>query len=169
MLLILPPKKTMVYSLLTIFVDDCHKAISSVADDTELYSIQNIPKGKSKEALLARTKLIKSYYRMWVKEHPEKRVWNKDLGNYIYVKGHSINETLAKAATNIESTLAVARLSEVLSQAIVISELPPKDNRNQRIFEKIILMEAPGDVRLLVGLQRSCQEYVQYSIRADKK
>lgn len=137
-----------------------------VADEESICPVENlIPRGNNKEAIFARTKLVKVLYGKWIKEHPDRKVWNSCLANYIYVKGRSVNETLAKAAITAESTNAVARLTEILSEAVVIAESQPKDNRNQRIFEKILLMEAPGNVRLLVGLQRSCQEYVQYSIR----
>lgn len=157
----------MILSLIDFYVISTHSLI--VADDGEPCSCLGIiPVGNEKDAIIARTKIIKMYYGKWVKEHPDRRIWNTNLSNYIYVKGHSINETLAKAATTIESTLAVARLTDILSEAVVIAELEPKDNHNQRIFEKILLMHAPGNVRLLVGLQRSCQEYVQYSIKAIK-
>lgn len=140
---------------------------SFVADEGEPWG-GVVPTGKDKDALYARTQLVKSYYRKWINDNPEKRVWNQSLSAYIYVKGQSINETMAKAALTVESTQAIARLTEVLSQAIVISESEPKPNRNQHIYEKILIMQTPDNVRLIVGLQRSCKEFVQYSIKTGK-
>ena len=86
------------------------------------------------------------------------------LGSFINVKFLSINETYEKAARDYDSTHAVLRLTEILGGAVKISEQPSKrDVRNQKQFEKMIIMRY-DKVKLVVGLQRSTQEYVQYSI-----
>lgn len=65
-----------------------------------------IPKGKSKEDIKEREKVIKDFYAHWIAENPEKKVWNKNLNDFIKVKFISINETYNKAARRYESTVA---------------------------------------------------------------
>ena len=76
-----------------------------------------IPIGHTKQDIKAREKLIKDFYAKWIVEHPDKKVWNKDLKSFILVKFISINETYEKAARTIESTLAVFKLTEILDGA----------------------------------------------------
>ena len=103
---------------------------------------QSVPLGNSKEDIRAREKLIKDFYAKWISQHPDKKVWNKNLGAFINVKFLSINETYEKASRNYESTLAVFRLSEILESAVLVSEKPAKRNsRNQKQFEKLLMMK----------------------------
>ena len=51
--------------------------------------------------------IIKDFYAGWIAEHPEKKMRNDDLQDYILVKYLSITETAEKAARQYGSTLAV--------------------------------------------------------------
>ena len=69
-----------------------------------------------------------------------------------------------KASRSYESTLAVLRLTEILQNAKLISELPAKRNtKNQKQFEKLLMMQHEN-IKLTVGVQRSNQDLVQYCI-----
>ena len=126
----------------------------------------NIPQGITKEDIKAREKVIKDFYAHWISENPEKKIWNDNLQDYILVKFISINETYNKAARRYESTLAVFRLTEVLQKAILIEEKPTKPyDKNQKSFEKLLIMRH-DDVKLIVGVQKSNQDKVQYSLSA---
>lgn len=111
-----------------------------------------------------REKIIKDFYAHWIEANPAKKVWNDNLQAYIYIKFKSINETYAKAARTYESTCAVFLLDDILKTAILVKEMDPKRNENQKVYEKMLLMRALENVKLIVGLQRSTQEHVQYSI-----
>ena len=129
----------------------------------------DIPKGRTKDEIKAREKLIKDFYSQWISEHPEKKIWNNNLGAFIHVKFLSINETYEKAARNYESTLAVFRLTEILENAVMIGEKATnRMTRNQKQFDKLIILKH-GEVKLTVGLQRSTQEMVQYCITVPQK
>ena len=129
----------------------------------------DIPKGRTKDEIKAREKLIKDFYSQWISEHPEKKIWNNNLGAFIHVKFLSINETYEKAARNYESTLAVFRLTEILENAVIIGEKATnRMTRNQKQFDKLIILKN-GEVKLTVGLQRSTQEMVQYCITVPQK
>lgn len=130
---------------------------------------QDIPIGRTKEEIKVREQLIKDFYAQWIAEHPDKKIMNVALGRYICVKFLSINETYEKAARSYESTLAVFQLTEILQNATLVAELPAKRNtRNQRQFEKILVMQYE-EIKLMVGLQRSNQDLVQYSITVPKQ
>ena len=123
-----------------------------------------IPKGKTREEIKAREKIIKDFYARWIANNPSKAVWNDSLNAEIKVKGISINETYEHAARSYESTLAVLALTEILSNAKVVSQGPRKsDDNNQKAFSQVYVMRYKN-VRLVVGSQPSKGDYVQYSI-----
>ena len=78
-----------------------------------------VPAGTGKEDIKAREKIIKDFYAKWISEHPEKKIWNENLQDFIHVKYQSINETYNKAARRYESTIAVFRLTEVMEKAVL--------------------------------------------------
>ena len=43
----------------------------------------NIPQGNSREEVKMRDQIIKDFYAGWIAEHPEKKMWNDDLQDYI--------------------------------------------------------------------------------------
>ena len=128
-----------------------------------------IPSGTSREDAKARKQIIKAFYAKWIVANPKKRVWNKALGDYIHIKYTSINETAGQASISFESTHEVLRLSEILARAIKVKTMPPKkDDKNQKPFTKILVMRQKT-ATLIVGLQRSTGEYVQYCISSRHK
>ncbi|MBO5407249.1 MAG: hypothetical protein J6A27_07040 [Bacteroidales bacterium] len=125
-----------------------------------------IPKGNSREEVKIRERLIKDFYAGWIAKNPEKKVWNENLQDYILVKFLSINETAEKAARQYKSTMAVMRLSELLSKAWVITEVPVKrGTKNQKPFLKMLIMQL-DNIRMIVGIQKSTGDKVQYCITA---
>lgn len=131
--------------------------------------MNDIPKGRTKEEIKTRERLIREFYAQWISEHPDKKVWNRNLEAFIHVKFLSINETYEKASRNYESTLAVFRLTEILENAIPMeSKTANRNTRNQKQFEELIVMRH-DNVKLTIGLQRSTQEFVQYCITVPKR
>ena len=125
-----------------------------------------IPQGNSREEVKLRDQIIKDFYAQWIAENPEKKMWNEDLQDYILVKYLSITETAEKAARQYESTLAVMRLSELLTKSKKVAEVPPKKNtRNQKPFLKMYIMQL-DNIKMTVGLQKSTGDKVQYCITA---
>ena len=125
-----------------------------------------IPTGTRKEDIKVREKIIKNFYAKWISEHPDKKIWNEDLQDYICVKYQSINETYNKAARRHESTLAVFRLTEVLEKVVLKEERQTKPgDKNQKPYSKLLIMLYDG-IKLTVGVQKSTQEKVQYCLTA---
>lgn len=120
------------------------------------------PQGNSREEVKLRDQIIKDFYAGWIAENPEKKMWNEDLQDYILVKYLSITETAEKAARQYESTLAVMRLSELLTKSKKVAEVPAKKNtRNQKPFLKMYIMQL-DNIKMTVGLQKSTGDKVQY-------
>ena len=124
----------------------------------------DIPQGNSREEVRMRDKIIKDFYAGWIAENPDNKMWNDDLHDYILVKYLSITETAEKAARQYESTLAVMRLSELLTKSKKIAEVPiKKGTKNQKPFSKIYIMQL-DNIKMTVGLQKSTGDKVQYCI-----
>ncbi len=125
-----------------------------------------IPTGTVKEDIKVREKIIKDFYAKWISEHPDKKIWNNNLKDFIFVKYQSINETYNKAARRYESTLAVFRLSEVLEKAVLKTEKNTKPgDKNQKPYSKLLIMHY-DNIKLIVGIQITTQEKVQYCLSA---
>ena len=125
-----------------------------------------IPQGNSREEVRMRDQIIKDFYAGWIAENPEKKMWNEDLQDYILVKYLSITETAEKAARQYESTLAVMRLSELLTKSKKVAEVSPKKGtKNQKPFVKMFIMQL-DNIKMTVGLQKSTGDKVQYCITA---
>ena len=130
-----------------------------------------IPRGSSREDIKARRQIIKDFFAAWIAEHPEKKVWNKSLNADIHVKFLSINEAVGHAPRSYHATIVQTHLSEILADAVLFGERPPKyGDKNQKSFSKMYFLRWKSS-RLLVGLQRTTGEYVLYYISGgpDKK
>ena len=136
-----------------------------MADDIQIYITGiDVPQGDSYEDIKKRKQIIKNFYALWNAAHPDKKLWNNSLQDYIYVKYISINETMGHASVSYESTMAVIRLTEILEKAVFVKKGPAKSNdKNQRPFDQMIVMMHQG-IRLIVGHQKVTGEYVQYCI-----
>ena len=125
-----------------------------------------IPEGHTIKEIKIREKIIKDFYAKWISEHPDKKIWNEDLQDYICIKYQSINETYNKAARRYESTLAVFRLTEVLEKAVLKEERQTKPgDKNQKPYSKLLIM-LYDSIKLTVGVQKTTQEKVQYCLTA---
>ncbi len=128
-----------------------------------------IPQGNSREDNKARKQIIKDFYASWIAEHPDKKVWNKALRAFIYVKYASINETVGRASVSYDSTKAIFDLTTILTNAKLKRRMPPKtDDANQKSFSEMLILKH-GNATLVVGKRRTSGEYVQYCITGQKK
>lgn len=144
-----------------------------LADFENRYEVlpENVPCGDSAEDRRERNRLIRQFYHHWMSNNKEKRIFNKSLNDYIYIKYISINETAGHASLRYLSTLAVLQLDAILPNAILKESKPANPNtKNQKGFKRMLIMEyrCPGIglVRLTVGLKRSDDSKVQYCITA---
>lgn len=147
-----------------------------------------IPKGDSEEDVKKREKIIGEFYKQWsqlkrgnCKENCRycknscRKVFNESLGEYIYVKGISVTDTVEHASKSYHSTLAVLHLDYILKSAVSKGKPVNTDPmcKNQNQFEKMQKMECKiigKRVFLTVGIKRpgktKVKEKVQYCITA---
>ena len=130
-----------------------------------------IPEGNTLEEIKKREQIIRDFYKKWKEENPSQRKYNLSLKEYINIRMVSIVETSEHAAKNYLSTLAVLQLDAILAGAKKVSVKKPKvGNKNQKTFERIIIMEYKlvgiGTVKMTVGVRRRTHEKVQYCITA---
>ena len=129
-----------------------------------------VPTGNTKEDIKERKNIIIRFYQEWKLKNPSQKRYNLNLQDYINIRNISMVETSAHASKNYLSTLAVLQLDAILTNAKKIKIENAKVNKNQKPFNKVIMMEcllpAIGTVRLVVGIKRSSQEKVQYCITA---
>lgn len=123
-----------------------------------------IPRGNSRDDIKTRRQIIKDFYASWIALHPDKKVWNKSLKSFIHIKFQSINETAGHAALSYDSTMGVMHLTEILENASISEKWPVKHNdQNQKPYSKMFLLRWKA-YRLIVGLQKTTGEYVQYYV-----
>ena len=130
-----------------------------------------IPTDNSIDSIKTREQIIRNFYREWKEQNPLQRKYNVALKEYINIRMVSIVETSEHAAKNYLSTLAVLQLDAILTGAKKVSVKKPKPgNKNQKPFERIMVMECElafiGKVKMTVGVRRRTQEKVQYCITA---
>jgi tRNA splicing ligase len=130
-----------------------------------------IPTGNSREDIQQRELIIRDFYHEWKEKNPSQKKYNLSLKEYINIRMVSIVETSEHAAKNYLSTLAVLQLDAILVGARKVSiQNVKQNNKNQKPFEKIIIMEYDlvgiGTIKMTVGVRRRTREKVQYCITA---
>ena len=114
------------------------------------------------------------FYAQWNASNPNKRVYNVDLKEFIYVRFLSIQETAEHASLQYKSTKAITFLTEILELATLKMRTIPKiEVSNQKRFKEIVIMEynkaGLGRLKLTVGVLRGSNQYIQYCITAIEK
>jgi len=131
----------------------------------------NLPEDSTTEAKKERKKFIIDFYSQWIAANSTKQIFNKSLSDFINVRFLSMHETAGHASHTYKSTVAVSYLTEVLENAIRIASVKPKpENKNQRRFSEIIVMEHLkeefGKIKLTVGVLKGSKQKIQYCVTA---
>ena len=159
--------------LLVGYVDESKTCDEVFVKDTILINSgeilpENVSIGNSVDDIEARRKIIAKFYHDWKLRNPSLRKFNLSLNEYINIRFVSITETCTHASKNYLSTLAVLQLDAILTNARVMSIVRSKEKRNQKPFEKMIIMKYDcvgiGVVKMTVGVRRRTHEKVQYCI-----
>ena len=139
-------------------------------ETTNTLDKETIPLGNTSEEIKQRKRLIEDYYRLWQADNPSKRVYNRNLHDYINVRQISVIETAEHASKRYLSTLAVLQLDAILACARKVSVSRPKKKSNQSQFKAMIEMRHTcpgiGAVKLTVGIRMKSALKIQYCITA---
>ena len=110
-----------------------------------------IPEDNSVESIKVREQIIREFYHEWKEKNPSQRRFNLSLKEYINIRMVSIIETSEHAAKSYLSTLAVLQLDAILVGAKKVSIKKAKvGNKNQKPFEKMIIMEYEVSINILM-------------------
>jgi hypothetical protein len=141
------------------------KTMSITEDSNNIYiEDYTVPKGRAKEDIKAREKIINEIYRKWFDCNPDKCVYNHNLKDFIHIRFESLNETVNKAARACQSTIIMLQLSDILQHAEVIDYEKPKQNKNQSKYKQMIIMQWKN-AKLIVGVRKD-KKKIQYCITA---
>lgn len=145
--------------------------LSPSVDANAAITEEDIPTGDTQEDRRKRQALIYSFYTEWKRKNPEQKKYNFALKDDINIRAISLDETSAHASLTYLSTLAVLQLDAILTNAwLVKTVLSKSDSKNQRPFERMLIMEyvctGVGRVKMTVGVRRSDKTKVQYCITA---
>ena len=137
-----------------------------ITEDSDNIYIEDykIPKGKEKEDLKAREKIINEIYRKWSDSNPDRCAYNHNLKDFIHIRFESINETINKAARAYQSTIMIFQLTDILQKAKIAGYEKPKQNKNQSKYTQMIIMHWKN-VKLVVGVRKDGKK-IQYCITA---
>jgi hypothetical protein len=135
-----------------------------------------IPKDNSKEDLKKREKIIWEMYGNWCVDNLDKKCFNINLKSDIIVTFSGISETVEKSARNYKSTMAFLELDFVLKNAYKINEDKPHSKRQQKEYEKMLIMKANtgsfkpyfDQIKLIVGVKKNGRKNM-YCITAIEK
>ena len=154
-----------IYDIPDVYVDE-----SVVDGEAAEIRPEDVPMGDSAEDIEARRKIISKFYHDWKLRNLSLRKFNLSLKEYINIRYVSITETCTHASRSYFSTLAVLQLDAILTNARTVSTVKSKENKNQKPFEKMIIMKYDcvgiGVVKMTVGVRRRTHEKVQYCITA---
>jgi len=134
------------------------------------YDADGIPLGTSQKEYEKRQQIITDFLHKWGDEHPERRILNEALHDYIHIKGISLIEAKEHSAKRYKSTRAVMILEEVLKNALPVGRVPiKKGNKNQEPFAYMLIMvyrhSDYGTIKLTVGVKAS-EQRIQYGLTA---
>jgi len=141
---------------------------------TIAYKGYNIPTGTTLKDKNERIKIIKKFYNSWVGENGEKKIKNEHLKKFIYVNHDSIRETVGWACMSYRSTITVLELTYVLKHAVKTHENPAKQNKRQKKFSNMLIMECivpqlrpyVNIAKLTVGVVKRGGRKIQYCLTA---
>ena len=141
---------------------------------TIAYKGYNIPTGATANDKNQRRLMIADFYKKWIGENGEKKVKNDELKQFIYVNKLSRKKTMNEACNTFRSTLTILELSYVLKHAVKVGRSDPKDNKNQKIFHDMFIMECVvpklrpyvTTAKLTVGVIRHGNRKLQYCLTA---
>lgn len=135
--------------------------------------IVDIPNGNTHDDVLQRRSIISSFFHTWKETNPSASIFNKSLHEDILVRFVSITETCTHAARIYESTKAVLNMDMILMNAKKVGIVKPKNNGNQKTFEKMLVMsyfnKELGNIKITIGIRRRTHEKILYCITAGKE
>ena len=131
-----------------------------------------IPRNNSPLNQSKRRKAILKFFEEWLTVHPNAKVYNNSLKDYIHIdRKLSADETSHWSSRRYPSTVLVLNhFDEILRYAKRTGEAEPKSRTGSGKFSKLVLLERSvkgvGKAKLTVGIRKDDGRKVQYCITA---
>ncbi|MDR0438393.1 MAG: hypothetical protein LBH22_08875 [Bacteroidales bacterium] len=121
-----------------------------------------------------RREIINLFYQEWAENNPSKKVKNIVLNEFIHVNQLSKKETIQYAVRSFYETMYVLNLELILQIATPVETVPAKENKTQKPFSKMLIMEAivPDLLKygktgkLTAGIRKVNANKIQYCLTA---
>lgn len=138
------------------------------------YDAEGIPMGQSTQETAQRRQIVKEFIQQWRAEHPDPRIWNEELQDYIKINQVFLIEAVGHSANRYASTKAIFQMETIMAEAKMEAKTKVKEgDKNQKPFQYMLVMsyliEGLGRAKLTVGVRLRTHEKVAYDITVPSK
>lgn len=139
-----------------------------------VYDTDGIPMGQSVQETAQRRQIVKEFIQQWRANHPDPRIWNEELHDYIKINQVFLIEAVGHSAIRYASTKAIFQMETIMTEAKMEAKTMVKTgDKNQKPFQYMLVMsyqiEGLGRAKLTVGVRLRTHEKVAYDITVPSK
>lgn len=126
------------------------------------------------DAERVRRRLIFEFIKKWHENHPDARVFNTDLNEYVIINHSFLDEATTHSAKSYKSTKAVLIFEQAIKNATKYAVTKTKEgDKNQAKFQEMLVLtyhcDDLGTIKLTVGVRFRSHDKVQYAISVPKE
>ena len=134
-----------------------------------IYDADGIPMGQTAQETAQRRQIVKDFIQQWRANHPDPRVWNEELKDYIKINQVFLIEAVGHSANRYASTKAIFQMETIMAEAKMEAKTKVKEgDKNQKPFQYMLVLsyqiEGLGRAKLTVGVRLRTHEKVAYDI-----
>lgn len=134
-----------------------------------VYDSDGIPMGRTAQETAQRRQIVKDFIQQWRANHPDPRVWNEELKDYIKINQVFLIEAVGHSANRYASTKAIFQMETIMAEAKMEAKTKVKEgDKNQKPFQYMLVLsyqiEGLGRAKLTVGVRLRTHEKVAYDI-----
>ncbi|MBQ0020517.1 MAG: hypothetical protein KBT39_08365 [Bacteroidales bacterium] len=116
-----------------------------------------------------RRNIIFEHIKKWHENHPESKIFNSDLDEFIIINHSFMDEATAHSAKSYVSTKAVLNFEQIIKEARKYAVTKTKvGTKNQSKFQEMLVLtnqrEDLGTVKLTVGVRFKSHAKIQYGM-----
>lgn len=134
-----------------------------------IYDADGIPMGQTAQETAQRRQIVKDFIQQWRANHPDPRVWNEELKDYIKINQVFLIEAVGHSANRYASTKAIFQMETIMAEAKMEAKTKVKEgDKNQKPFQYMLVLsyqiEGLGRAKLTVGVRLRTHDKVAYDI-----
>lgn len=134
-----------------------------------VYDSDGIPMGRTAQETAQRRQIVKDFIQQWRANHPDPRIWNEELKDFIKINQVFLIEAVGHSANRYASTKAIFQMETIMAEAKMEAKTKVKEgDKNQKPFQYMLVLsyqiEGLGRAKLTVGVRLRTHEKVAYDI-----